>query len=90
MKNMVLLLLTSTPYLGMPIGPPAPLQTEFSRFCVMKYILKKETHNKNEENTLKELNKIFLTAMGCQSNFYLKPMKNEVHPTWAEPPLPKD
>ncbi len=28
-------------------------------FCEMKYLLKKETHNKNEENTLKELNKIF-------------------------------
>jgi len=30
----------------------------------MKYILKKETHNKNEENTLKELNKIFLMVYG--------------------------
>jgi len=26
----------------------------------MKYLLEKETHNKNEENALKELNKIFL------------------------------
>ena len=26
----------------------------------MKYLLEKETHNKNEDNTLKELNKIFL------------------------------
>ncbi len=43
------------------ISPPAPLQTEFSRFFEMKYLLEKETHNKNEENTLKELSKIFLT-----------------------------
>jgi hypothetical protein len=28
----------------------------------MKYLLEKETHNKNEENTLKELNEIFLTV----------------------------
>jgi hypothetical protein len=45
-------------------GPPAPLQTEFSWFCEMKYLLKKETHNKNEENTRKELNEIFLTVYG--------------------------
>ncbi len=45
-------------------GPPAPLQTEFSRFCEMKYLLKQETHNKNEENTLKELNEIFLMVYG--------------------------
>jgi hypothetical protein len=37
-----------------------PLQTEFSFFCKMKYLLEKEIHNKNEENTLKELNEIFL------------------------------
>jgi len=30
----------------------------------MKYLLKKETHNKNEENTLKELNEIFLMVYG--------------------------
>ncbi len=36
-------------------GPPVPLQTEFSRFCDMKYLLEKETHNKKEESTLKEL-----------------------------------
>ena len=45
-------------------GPPAPLQTEFSCFCEMKYLLEKETHNKKEENTLKELSKIFLTIYG--------------------------
>jgi hypothetical protein len=45
-------------------GPPAPLQTEFSRFCEMKYLPEKETHNKNEENTLKELSEIFLTIYG--------------------------
>ena len=44
------------------IGPPAPLQIEFSFFCKMKYLIEKETHNKNEENTLKELNEIFLTV----------------------------
>ena len=43
---------------------PAPLQTELSRFCEMKYLLEKETHNKNEDNTLKELNEIFLTIYG--------------------------
>ena len=46
------------------IGPAAPLQTEFSRFCEMKYLLEKETHNKNEENTLRELNEIFLIVYG--------------------------
>jgi hypothetical protein len=30
----------------------------------MKYLLEKETHNKNEENTLKELNEIFLMSNG--------------------------
>jgi hypothetical protein len=45
-------------------GPPAPLQTEFSPFCKMKYLLEKEIHNKNEENTWKELNEIFLTVYG--------------------------
>jgi hypothetical protein len=46
------------------LGPLAPLQTEISRFCEMKYLLEKETHNKNEDNTLKELNEIFLTVYG--------------------------
>jgi len=37
----------------------------------MKYLLEKETHDKNEENTLKELNEIFLMVlyMVFQSNF---------------------
>jgi len=30
----------------------------------MKYLLEKETHNKNDENTLKELIKIFLMVYG--------------------------
>ena len=47
-----------------PLGPPAPLSTEFSCFWEMKYLLKRETHNKNKKNTLKELNKIFLMAYG--------------------------
>ena len=46
------------------IGPPGTLQTEFSWFCEMKYLLKKEPITKNEENTLKELNKIFPTVYG--------------------------
>jgi hypothetical protein len=41
-----------------------PLQTEFRRFCERKYLLEKETHNKNEDNTLKELNEIFLMVYG--------------------------
>ena len=47
-------------------GPPAPapLQTELSRFCEMIYLLELETHIKNEENTLKELNEIFLMVYG--------------------------
>ncbi len=31
------------------IGPPAPLQTESSRFCKMKCFLEKEIQHKNEE-----------------------------------------
>jgi len=30
----------------------------------MKYLLEKETHNKNEENTPKELSEIFLMVYG--------------------------
>jgi hypothetical protein len=30
----------------------------------MKYLLEKETHNKNEDNSLKELNEIFLMVYG--------------------------
>jgi hypothetical protein len=30
----------------------------------MKYLLEKETHNKNEDNTLKELNQIFFEQYG--------------------------
>ena len=44
---------------NIPVRLP-PLQTEFRHFCEMKYLLKKETHNKNKDNTLKELNEIFL------------------------------
>jgi len=42
------------------IGGLAPLQTESSRFCKMKYLLEKETINKSEETHLKELNETFL------------------------------
>ena len=41
-----------------------PLQTEFRRFCERKYLHEKETHKKNEDNTLKELNEIFLMVYG--------------------------
>jgi hypothetical protein len=41
-----------------------PLQTDISCFCKMKYLLEKETHYKNEDNTLKEQNEIFLTMYG--------------------------
>ena len=46
------------------IGRLPPLQTDISRFCEMKYLPEKETHNKNEENTLKQRNEIFLTVYG--------------------------
>ncbi len=45
-------------------GRLPPLQTYINHFCEMKYLLKKETHNKNEDNTLKEQNEIFLTVYG--------------------------
>jgi hypothetical protein len=48
------------------LGPPAPLQTELSRFCEMKYLLEKETHNKNEDNTLNLSNSIWFAKV----NFY--------------------
>jgi hypothetical protein len=48
------------------IGPPAssPPSDWIKSFLRMKYLLEKETHNKNEDNTMKELNKIFLTVHG--------------------------
>ena len=52
-------------------GPPGTLQTEFSCFCKVKYLLIKETHNKNEENTLKELNDMFLTVYGLSKKFFI-------------------
>jgi hypothetical protein len=50
-------------FIRVPHRSPSPLQTECSRFCEVKF-LKKETHNKNEENTLNKLNKIFLMVYG--------------------------
>ena len=51
--------------MGTPhIGSWSYRKTEFRRFCEMKYLLEKETHNKNEDNTLKELNEIFLMVYG--------------------------
>ena len=44
--------------------PLSACQTELSCFCEMKYLFEKETHAKNEENTLKELNEIFLMVYG--------------------------
>jgi hypothetical protein len=55
-------------------GPPAPLQTDISRFCEMKYLLEKETHSK-KENTLKELNEIFLMVYGMPKKKYQNTMK---------------
>ena len=72
---------------------PAPLQTEFSLFCEMNVLLKKKTHNKNEENTLKERNQILLAiwfAPLCIFYQNILLVKNEVQATWAESPLPKD
>ena len=34
-------------------------KTELSRFCKIKFLLEKETHKKNKENHLKELDEIF-------------------------------
>ena len=34
------------------LGPPNPLQTEFSFFCKMKYLLEIETHNTKMKKTL--------------------------------------
>jgi len=45
-------------------GRLPPLQTDISHFCKIKYLLKKETHTKNEDNILKEIDKIFLTVYG--------------------------
>jgi hypothetical protein len=49
---------------GLGIGSCSYQKTEFRRFCEMKYLLEKETHNKNEDNTMKELNEIFLMVYG--------------------------
>jgi hypothetical protein len=35
-------------------GDPAIAPGLPGRFCEMKYLLEKETHNKNEDNTLKD------------------------------------
>jgi hypothetical protein len=63
-ETVVSLWLLLTSILDIYIGPPAPLQTDTGHFCEMNYFLKKVTHNKNEENTLKEWNEIFLTVYG--------------------------
>ena len=42
----------------------------------MKYLIKKETHDKNEENTLKELNEVFLMVWFAEVNFYQNTTKN--------------
>jgi len=51
-------------------GPPDPLQTELSRFCKIKFLLEKETDNKNKENHLKELDEIFPMVWFAYVNFY--------------------
>ena len=45
-------------------GGLAPLQTESSPFCKMKYLLEKKYSNKNEENHLNDLKEIFLMIYG--------------------------
>ena len=48
-----------------------PLQTDISHFCEMKYLPDKETHNKNEENTLKECEStLFYTIIHYFTLFY--------------------
>jgi hypothetical protein len=43
---------------------PTPLQNDFSWFSKMKYFHEKEILGKNEENHLKEQNKLFLMVYG--------------------------
>jgi len=56
----------------------------------MKYLLKKETHDKNEDNTLKELNEIFLHYMVCLSKFLSEHYENLSESYVGQTPLPKD
>ncbi len=51
---------------------------------------KKPILNKNEENTLKEQNEIFLTIWFASVNFYQTTMKSEIQATWTKSPLTKD
>jgi hypothetical protein len=60
------------------IIPPAP------------FLLKKETHNKNKENHLKEVDEIFRMVWFAYVNFNKNITRNYVKATRAEPPLPKD
>ena len=46
-----------------------------SCFCEMKYLLEKETHNKNEDNTLKEQNEIFLTVYGLRKIIFIRTLR---------------
>ena len=46
-----------------------------SCFCEMKYLLEKETHNKNEDNTLKEQNEIFLTVYGLRKLIFIRTLR---------------
>jgi len=54
----------------------------------MKYLIKKETHNKNEDNTLKEQKEISLTVyMVCLSKFLSKHYKNQSESYVGRTPL---
>jgi hypothetical protein len=55
-----------------------PLQTDISRFCELKYLLEKDTHNKNEDN-----------YMVCLSKFLSEHYKNLSESYMGRPPPPE-
>ncbi len=70
-------------------GRLPPLQTDISHFCEIKYLLKKRIHNKNEDNTLEERNKIFLTVMVCLSKFLSEHYENQSESYVGRTPPPE-
>ena len=69
------------------VGPSAPtgasLQTAqnpeersyISRFCEMKYLLKKDNHKTKMENALKERNEIFLTVYSLPTYIFITTLR---------------
>jgi hypothetical protein len=57
-----------------------PPFNNISHFYEMKYLLEKETHNKNEDNTLKERNEIFLLSnsvpYGLHKQIFIRTLRN--------------